>query len=249
MNRDTDLVISKIKELANQGQGKAAEQLIIKFASEHGDRATEPIVRALNIVEQANILRSHDFTTASILTDLLSPIDIAKALETEPVNWEAKLLECPERLQENALNTLAHFVLSCNNKQRQMEIIKAILANEGARSFLKFTFIGWTPLELKKSIEINIYDDTGTECAHTESTNIDIDMASALLEHGSIEILFLAISEVAPKMAQSLVKHNNGISEASLSRMVFALTKHAQKMIGVEQSTICDEDMFVPLAP
>jgi hypothetical protein len=133
-------VVNKVEDLiaVNPMKGSA---FLENYASEKGDNSLVEILPKIEPFNMLKMMQYHDFSSPSILTELMSSEYILEMIKSFPLYWKKVDLENLRQLQEDMIDFMFHIVETQDNQERRDEIIFTIFSEEAGKFFVTMIFI------------------------------------------------------------------------------------------------------------
>lgn len=196
MTKNALILATDIIEQA-QHSGRRAGTSLEAIASEQGDETMLAVLTEMDILTVAKIVREHDATIPSIATWLMDADSIKQLLNVEPSYWQNMDEDQVFCAQSEAHSLLTQIFLSYDDEEKQLEVLKAIVADDFGLLYLSLPFVGHDFSELEEDEEqisgsleeLLIKIKTLSEEAYLEviavSTNGTLDNIENALKHNA----------------------------------------------------------------
>ena len=196
MTKNALILASDIIEQA-QHSGRRAGTSLEAIASEQGDETMLAVLKEMDILTVAKIVREHDATIPSIATWLMDADSIKQLLNVEPSYWQNMDEDQVFCAQSEAHSLLTQIFLSYDDDEKQLEVLKAIVEDDFGLLYLSLPFVGHDFSELEEDEaqisgrieELLIKIKTLSEEAYREviavSTNGTLDNIENALKHNA----------------------------------------------------------------
>ncbi|MGJ8692531.1 MAG: hypothetical protein ACSHW0_08615 [Thalassotalea sp.] len=196
MTKNALILASDIIEQA-QHSGRRAGTSLEAIASSQGDETMLAVLTEMDILTVAKIVREHDATIPSIATWLMDAEAIKQLLNVEPSYWQNIDEDEVFCAQTEAHSLLSQIFLSSDDEEKQLEVLKAIVADDFGLLYLSLPFVGHDFSEIEEdeeqtsgSIEellmkIKTLDEDAYNEVMTVSTNGTLDNIEKVLKQNA----------------------------------------------------------------
>ena len=152
MTKNALILATDIIEQA-QHSGRRAGTSLEAIASEQGDATMLAVLKEMDILTVAKIVREHDATIPSIATWLMDAESIKQLLNVEPSYWQNIDEDHVFCAQTEAHSLLTQIFLSSDDEEKQLEVLNAIVEDDFGLLYLSLPFVGHDFSEIEEDEE------------------------------------------------------------------------------------------------